>query len=110
VPFAVPLLIRSGAISTIIIRPAGPELGPAGTAGHGGHQRCGTSHLVCFADRTHQPVLGRVGITIVCVSVGHSPVCSAIQFILAGLGEAIPGMFNLAVTAPYPSGGHWARA
>ena len=30
----------------------------------------------------------------------------AIQFILIGLAEAIPGMFANAVTTPYPTGGH----
>ncbi len=30
----------------------------------------------------------------------------AIQFILMGLGEALPGMFSAGVTTPYPSGGH----
>ena len=30
----------------------------------------------------------------------------AIQFILAGLGEAIPGMISAGVTTPYGDGGH----
>jgi multiple antibiotic resistance protein len=30
----------------------------------------------------------------------------AIQFILLGLSEAIPGMISSVVTTPYPTGGH----
>ena len=49
---------------------------------------------------------GDVGMAIVVRVLGLILCALAIQFILAGLGEAIPGMFAGAVTSPYPAVGH----
>jgi hypothetical protein len=46
------------------------------------------------------------GMAIIVRVLGLILCALAIQFILAGLGEAIPGMFAGAVTSPYPGGGH----
>jgi multiple antibiotic resistance protein len=51
-------------------------------------------------------LLGDVGMAIVVRVLGLILCALAVQFILAGLGEAIPGMFAGAVTSPYPTGGH----
>ena len=51
-------------------------------------------------------VLGDVGMAIIVRVLGLILCALAIQFILAGLGEALPGMFASGVTAPYPAGGH----
>ena len=109
VPFAMPLLIGPGAISTIIIQAGeAQKLGAAGNAA--GMVAIGAAALatfVCFAlTGPISRVLGEVGMAIVVRVLGLILCALAIQFILAGLGEAIPGMFNLAVTSPYPSGGH----
>jgi len=109
VPFAMPLLIGPGAISTIIIQAGeAQKLGPAGTAaGMVAISAAALATFVCFAlTGPISRVLGEVGMAIVVRVLGLILCALAIQFILAGLGEAIPGMFNLAVTAPYPSGGH----
>jgi len=109
VPFAMPLLIGPGAISTIIIQ-AGEarELGFAGTVG--GMVAIAAASFVtflCFAlTGPISRVLGEVGMAIIVRVLGLILCALAIQFILAGLGEAIPGMFSGAVTAPYPAGGH----
>jgi enamidase len=51
-------------------------------------------------------LLGEVGMAIVVRVLGLILCALAIQFILAGLGEAIPGMISAGVTSPYPTGGH----
>jgi len=109
VPFAMPLLIGPGAISTIIIQAGeAQKLGPAGAAA--GMAAIGAAALatfICFAATGPiSRVLGEVGMAIIVRVLGLILCALAIQFILAGLGEAIPGMFSGAVTAPYPAGGH----
>ena len=109
VPFAMPLLIGPGAISTIIIQAGEAEkLGPAGTAaGLAAIGAAGLATFVCFTlTGPISRLLGDVGMAIVVRVLGLILCALAIQFILAGLGEAIPGMFAGAVTAPYPDSGH----
>lgn len=107
VPFAMPLLIGPGAISTIIIQ-AGEarEIGYSGTvAGLAAIVAAGVATFVCFAlTGPISRLLGDVGMAIVVRVLGLILCALAIQFILAGLGEAIPGMFAGAVTSPYPEG------
>ena len=63
--------------------------------------------FMCFAATGPiSRILGDVGMAIVVRVLGLILCALAIQFIIAGLGEAIPGMFSLGVTAPYPAGGH----
>ena len=109
VPFAMPLLIGPGAISTIIIQAGeATKIGPSGqVAGLVAIVGAGVATFVCFAmTGPISRLLGEVGMAIVVRVLGLILCALAIQFILAGLGEAIPGMFSGDVTAPYPSGGH----
>ena len=109
VPFAMPLLIGPGAISTIIIQAGeAQKLGPAGTVA--GMLAIGAAAFATFvtfaATAPISRVLGDVGMAIIVRVLGLILCALAVQFILAGLGEALPGMFASGVTAPYPSGGH----
>ena len=51
-------------------------------------------------------ILGEVGMSIIVRVLGLILCALAIQFLLLGLSEAIPGMISGSVTAPYPTGGH----
>ena len=109
VPFAIPLMIGPGAISAIIIQAGeAQKIGAAGTAA--GMVAIGLASLATFVVFTLtgpiSRLIGEVGMAIVVRVLGLILCALAIQFILAGLGEAIPGMFSLGVTAPYPAGGH----
>ncbi|MBU2379938.1 MAG: MarC family protein [Alphaproteobacteria bacterium] len=109
VPFAMPLLIGPGAISTIIIQAGeAQKIGYAGTIA--GLLAIGAAALATFivfaATGPISRVLGDVGMAIIVRVLGLILCALAIQFILAGLGEAIPGMFSDIVVAPYPQGGH----
>ena len=109
VPFAIPLMIGPGAISTVIIVAGeGQEIGPAGTmAALAAIGAAGFVSFVCFAlTGPLSRLLGDVGMAVIVRVLGLILCALAIQFIIAGLGEAIPGMFSLGVTAPYPAGGH----
>lgn len=109
VPFAIPLMIGPGAISAVIIQAGEAErIGPAATAASlVAIAAAGLVSFVCFSlTGPISRVLGDVGMAIVVRVLGLILCALAIQFILAGLAEAIPGMFSSGVTAPYPSGGH----
>lgn len=109
VPFAIPLMIGPGAISTIIIVAGEAEqIGPAGTiAALAAIAAAGLVAFVCFAlTGPLTRILGDVGMAIIVRVLGLILCALAIQFILLGLSEAIPGMISGAVTAPYPSDGH----
>ena len=103
VPFAMPLLIGPGAISTIIIQAGEAEkIGAAGTAA--GMVAIGAASLATFVVFTLtgpiSRLLGDVGMAIVVRVLGLILCALAIQFILAGLGEALPGMFAASVISP----------
>jgi multiple antibiotic resistance protein len=109
VPFAMPLMIGPGAISTIII-----QAGEASKIGYQG-QVAGMIAIVaacvatflCFAlTGPISRILGDIGMSIIVRVLGLILCALAIQFILLGLSEAIPGMISGAVTTPYPAGGH----
>ena len=109
VPFAIPLMIGPGAISAIIINAGeAQKLGAAGTAASLTAMvgACLVTFLCFAATGPISRLLGDVGMAIVVRVLGLILCALAIQFIIAGLGEAIPGMFSLGVTAPYPAGGH----
>lgn len=104
VPFAMPLLIGPGAISTIIIQAGVAEgIGPAGqVAGVVAILAAGTATFLCFAlTGPISRLLGDVGMAIIVRVLGLILCALAIQFILAGLGEAIPGMISAGVATPY---------
>jgi len=109
VPFAMPLMIGPGAISTIII-----QAGEASRIGYQG-QVAGMVAIIaaciatflCFAlTGPISRILGEVGMSIIVRVLGLILCALAIQFILLGLSEAIPGMISGTVTTPYPTGGH----
>jgi multiple antibiotic resistance protein len=109
VPFAMPLMIGPGAISTIII-----QAGEASKIGYQGQvagmvaiiAACVATFL-CFAlTGPISRMLGEIGMSIIVRVLGLILCALAIQFILLGLSEAIPGMISGAVTTPYPTGGH----
>ncbi|MFA4892790.1 MarC family protein [Brevundimonas sp.] len=109
VPFAMPLLIGPGAISTIIIQAGEAEkIGPAGqAAGVAAIVAAGLATFACFALTVPiSRLLGEVGMAIIVRVLGLILCALAIQFILMGLSEALPGMISGAVTTPYPQGGH----
>ena len=109
VPFAIPLMIGPGAISAIIIQAGEAEkIGAAGTAAS--LIAIAAAALVSFVSFALtgpiSRILGEVGLAIIVRVLGLILCALAIQFILAGLGEALPGMFATGVTAPYPASGH----
>lgn len=109
VPFAIPLMIGPGAISAIIINAGeAQKLGAAGTASSlvAMVAACVVTFFCFAATGPISRILGDVGMAIVVRVLGLILCALAIQFIIAGLGEAIPGMFSIGVTAPYPAGGH----
>ncbi len=109
VPFAMPLLIGPGAISTIIIQAGEAEkVGPAGqAAGVVAIAAAGFATFVCFTlTGPISRLLGEIGMAIIVRVLGLILCALAIQFILAGLSEAIPGMFSSIATTPYPDSGH----
>ena len=109
VPFAIPLMIGPGAISAIIINAGeAQKLGAAGTVASLSAMvaACVVTFLCFAATGPISRILGDVGMAIVVRVLGLILCALAIQFIIAGLGEAIPGMFSIGVTAPYPAGGH----
>lgn len=109
VPFAIPLMIGPGAISTIIIVAGeAQEIGPIGTgAALVAIAAAGLVSFVCFAlTGPLSRLLGDVGMAIIVRVLGLILCALAIQFMIAGLAEAIPGMFSSVATTPYPTGGH----
>ena len=109
VPFAIPLMIGPGAISTIIIQAGeASKIGYAGqVAGVAAISAACVATFLCFAlTGPISRILGEVGMSIIVRVLGLILCALAIQFILLGLSEAIPGMISSGVTAPYPSGGH----
>ena len=109
VPFAIPLMIGPGAISAIIINAGeAQKLGAAGTAASltAMVAACLVTFLCFAATGPISRILGDVGMAIVVRVLGLILCALAIQFLLLGLSEAIPGMISGSVTAPYPTGGH----
>jgi multiple antibiotic resistance protein len=109
VPFAIPLMIGPGAISAIIIQAGeAQKIGPTGTVAAlvAIAAACVVSFVSFALTGPISRVLGDVGLAIVVRVLGLILCALAIQFILMGLGEAIPGMISSGVTTPYPSGGH----
>jgi multiple antibiotic resistance protein len=104
VPFAMPLLIGPGAISTVII-----QAGEAQAHGLTGHAvgllaiaAVGVSMLISFflsAPLSH--ALGKVGMAIVVRVLGLVLCAMAVQFILAGANESTRGLIRQTVAQPY---------
>jgi multiple antibiotic resistance protein len=105
VPFAMPLLVGPGAISTAVIY-AG-EAGRIGLAGEvaGFAVICAMALTVLASfwfTGLITRLLGRIGMIIVVRVLGLILCAMAVQFIMAGLADATVGILRPAAAAPYP--------
>jgi multiple antibiotic resistance protein len=104
VPFAMPLLIGPGAISTVVIYAAeAKEFGIAGLmAGVGVIAAVSISILVCFwMTGLISRVLGRIGMTIVVRILGLILCAMAVQFIIAGVAGSTHNLIRQNAVTPY---------
>ena len=107
VPFAIPLLVGPGAISAVIIQAGEAQvLGPMGLAASAAAiVAVSVITFICFSlTGPISRVMGDVVMAVVVRVLGLILCAMAIQFILAGLGEAMPGVISTGVTIPYPTG------
>jgi multiple antibiotic resistance protein len=106
VPFAMPLLIGPGAISTVIIYASeAKSFGPIGYgAGFGVIVAvCLTVIAAFWLTSLISRVLGRIGMTIVVRVLGLILCAMAVQFMITGLAGATHDIVRHDVVAPYPS-------
>lgn len=104
VPFAMPLLIGPGAISTVIIYASeAKHLGLAGMALGVGVIAAVSVVLVAtfWAAPVISKVLGRIGMSIVVRVLGLILCALAVQFVLIGVGDATRGLIRADAKAPY---------
>jgi len=104
VPFAMPLLIGPGAISTVVIYASEAKVfGLAGAAvGVAVIAALALSTMLCFwATPVITRLLGRIGLTIVVRVLGLILCALAVQFILAGIAESTAGVILREAAAPY---------
>lgn len=104
VPFAMPLLIGPGAISTVIIQAGeAKELGVYGTgAGFGAIVAVGIATLISFwLTGPITKALGRIGMVIVIRVLGLILCAMAVQFIFIGLFDATDGLITAQAARPY---------
>ena len=109
VPFAMPLLIGPGAISTVIIVAGeGQEIGAAGTmAALVAIGAVAFVSFVCFAlTGPLSRMLGDVGMAVIVRVLGLILCALAIQFIIIGLSEATQGVITTGAAAPYADKAH----
>lgn len=107
VPFAMPLLIGPGAISTAIIYASqARRFGVIGAAI--GLGVMAAVALSCFFAFVATPVitrlLGKIGMTIVVRVLGLILCATAVQFLLAGLADSTIGLIRHSAAAPYADG------
>jgi len=104
VPFAMPLLIGPGAISTVVIYASEAKaFGLAGAAvGVGVISAVAASVLLSFlATPILTRLLGRIGMTIVVRVLGLILCAMAVQFILVGVADSTRGVIRSETAAPY---------
>jgi len=98
VPLAMPLLAGPGSIATVIVLMARAGAGPWWHAlpvlGAVAVTMVAT-YLILAGASTTEKVLGRTGLAILERAAGLLLVAIAVQFMLDGLGEALPGVFSL---------------
>lgn len=107
VPFAMPLLIGPGAISTVIIYASqGRAFGLTGAAiGVGVIAAVAVATLLSFlATPLLTRLLGKIGLTIVVRVLGLILCAMAVQFMLAGLSDATRGFTRHDAAVPYEKG------
>ena len=105
VPFAMPLLIGPGAISTAIIyaSQAKPYGFTGAMVGMGVIAAVGVSTFLSFAATpVLTRLLGKIGMTIVVRVLGLILCAMAVQFILAGLADSTIGLIRHSAAVPYP--------
>lgn len=108
VPFAMPLLIGPGAISTVIIYASQARAyGLAGAAvGVGVIAAVAAATLLAFlATPIIGRIFGRIGLSIIVRVLGLILCAMAVQFLFAGLADATQGLIRPEAAAPYPSPG-----
>jgi multiple antibiotic resistance protein len=107
VPFAMPLLIGPGAISTVIIYASqGRAFGLMGAvAGVTVIAAIAVSTLLSFlATPLITRLLGKIGLTIVVRVLGLILCAMAVQFMLAGFSDATHGLIRHDAAVPYQKG------
>jgi len=106
VPFAMPLLIGPGAISTVVIYASEAQrLGVAGAAwGLGAIFAISLLTMLCFwATPLISKVLGRIGMTIVVRVLGLILCAMAVQFVIGGVADITHGVIRPEAATPYPA-------
>src|SRR5258707_809287 len=104
VPFAMPLLIGPGAISTVIIYASQAKgLGLPGAAmGVGAIVAVSIATLLSFlATPLISRLLGRIGLSIIVRVLGLILCAMAVQFLLAGIADFTHGIIPPEAAAPY---------
>ena len=104
VPFAMPLLIGPGAISTVVIYASETRsLGLTGAAvGLGVIAAISLSVMLSFwASPLITRMLGKIGLTIVVRVLGLILCAMAVQFILIGIADSTTGVIRRDAAAPY---------
>jgi len=104
VPFAMPLLIGPGAISTVIIYASqAKEFGLEGAAiGLGVIAAVALATLVSFlATPLIGRLLGKIGLSIIVRVLGLILCAMAVQFLLAGISDSTTGLIRPEAAAPY---------
>jgi len=104
VPFAMPLLIGPGAISSVVIYASqAKQFGMQGAAvGVGSIAAVSAATLASFlATPILTRLLGRIGLTIVVRVLGLILCALAVQFILAGFAASTSGFIRPGVANPY---------
>ena len=104
VPFAMPLLIGPGAISTVVIYAAQARVfGLGGAAvGVGVISAVAVSTLAIFmATPIISRLLGRIGMSIIVRVLGLILCAMAVQFLLAGISDSTSGLIRPEAAAPY---------
>jgi multiple antibiotic resistance protein len=106
VPFAMPLLIGPGAISTVVIYAGEAKsmgLGWAGIGiGLGAIAAVALTVMIAFwLTPVISRLLGRIGMTIVVRVLGLILCAMAVQFILIGVGDSTRNVIKASASAPY---------
>jgi multiple antibiotic resistance protein len=104
VPFAMPLLIGPGAISTVIIyADDAKRYGMAGAAvGFGVIAAVSLTIMIAFwATPLISRVLGKIGMAIVVRVLGLILCALAVQFIIGGIADSTRGLIRHSAVAPY---------
>ena len=104
VPFAMPLLIGPGAISTVIIYASqAKQYGLPGAAlGIGAIAAVSAATLLSFlATPLIGRILGKIGLSIIVRVLGLILCAMAVQFLLAGIADSTHGLIRPEAAAPY---------